>query len=112
MNERFSTRLKLALKEKKMSQAELSRKTGISTGSISDYLSDRYEAKQDKVYLIAKALQVDEGWLMGYSTDKNTKQRNDKKIETIAAHIDEDVTDEEMEEIIRYIEYIKNHPKN
>lgn len=107
MAEKFSTRLRTALKEKKMSQAELSRKTGISSGAISDYLSDRYEAKQDKIHVIAKALNVDEGWLMGFDTDMDRKVSASVS-DVIAAHIEDDVTDEEMDEILNFIEYIKS----
>ena len=46
--------------------ADLSRKTKIPEGTISCYKSGKYEAKQDKVYIIAKALNVDPSWLMGY----------------------------------------------
>ncbi|HJA91225.1 MAG TPA: helix-turn-helix domain-containing protein [Candidatus Jeotgalibaca merdavium] len=109
MNSKFSDRLKLALKESGISQAELAVRAGISRSSITDYLKDRYEAKQDKVYEIARVLNVDEAWLMGYQVNK---EKNDisksynKNIDTIAAHIDENVTEEEMEDIIKYIDYI------
>lgn len=62
----FSARLLEALRAKDITAAELSRKTGIPEGTISCYKSGRYEAKQDKVYIIAKALHVDPSWLMGY----------------------------------------------
>lgn len=61
----FSNRLKIALKENNMKPIDLSRKTKISKSSISDWLSGKYEAKQDKVFILAEALNVDEGWLMG-----------------------------------------------
>lgn len=62
----FSNRLRQALEEKHMSQAELARRSGIGRNSISDYLKGKYEAKQDKVYLLAKALGQSEAWLMGF----------------------------------------------
>lgn len=40
-------------------------RTGIRASSISDYLNNRYEPKQDKIYLIAEALSVNPGWLSG-----------------------------------------------
>lgn len=61
----FSSRLKEALKYRGMKAIELSNKTGIGKSSISDWMSGKYEAKQDKVFLLAKALGVDEAWLMG-----------------------------------------------
>lgn len=61
----FSSRLKEALKYRGMKAIELSNKTGIGKSSISDWMSGKYEAKQDKVFLLAEALGVDEAWLMG-----------------------------------------------
>lgn len=61
----FSTRLKQGLEARNMKATDLSKLTGIGKSSISDWLSGRYEAKQDKVYIIAKVLNVDEAWLMG-----------------------------------------------
>ena len=66
ISETFGTRLKKALKLKDMKPSELSKKTGIQLPLISNYLSDRYKPKQDRIYLIAKALNVNEAWLMGF----------------------------------------------
>lgn len=49
-----------------MKQSDLTKMTGISKGAISSYLSGRYEPKQDGIYALAKALDVNEAWLMGY----------------------------------------------
>ena len=38
----------------------------IPKSSLSQYLSGDYEPKQDRVYDIAKVLNVSEAWLMGY----------------------------------------------
>ncbi|WP_460413950.1 helix-turn-helix domain-containing protein, partial [Staphylococcus aureus] len=46
---------------------ELSRRTGIGRNSISDYLNGKYEAKQDKVFELAKALNVNEAWPVSYT---------------------------------------------
>ncbi|WP_411842214.1 LexA family protein [Salinicoccus sp. HZC-1] len=66
----FQERLKQAIKESGLSQAEVSKRSGISRGSITDYLKGRYEAKQDKVYDLAKVLGVRSEWLMGYNVAK------------------------------------------
>ncbi|MCE5738702.1 helix-turn-helix domain-containing protein [Staphylococcus pseudintermedius] len=59
-----------------ISQSELSRRTGIGRNSISDYLNGKYEAKQDKVFELAKALNVNEAWLMGFDISKNREIEN------------------------------------
>lgn len=62
----FSERLKESLKVKNIKAIELAQLSGISRGAISSYLSGRWKAKQDNIYLLAKALNVNEAWLMGY----------------------------------------------
>ncbi|HDD3181982.1 TPA: helix-turn-helix domain-containing protein [Staphylococcus aureus] len=72
----FKDRLKQIMSERKISQSELSRRTGIGRNSISDYLNGKYEAKQDKVFELAKALNVNEAWIMGFDISKNRKIEN------------------------------------
>jgi len=61
----FSNRLNTAMKIRNIRATELSEKTGIAKSSLSEYINGKYEAKQDGVYLLAKALDVSEAWLMG-----------------------------------------------
>ena len=58
-------RIKEAMELREMRQADLVEKTGISKGALSSYISGRYIPKQNNIYLIAKALDVSESWLMG-----------------------------------------------
>ena len=64
--EDFSIRLRKAMNCRNMKQIDLSNKTGIDKSLISNYLSGNYKAKQDKLYELAKALNVNEAWLMGF----------------------------------------------
>lgn len=64
--EDFSYRLKKALQLRNIKPIELSEKTGIDKAKISSYMSGRYKAKQDGVYILASALNVNPAWLMGY----------------------------------------------
>lgn len=72
--EKFSTQLKKVMFEKNMRAAELSRLTGISKTTLSDYINDVYEPKSDKLLKIAKVLNVDPVWLMGYQPNNETKE--------------------------------------
>ena len=65
-------RLKLALDRNHMKQIDLAEKTGIPKSAISQYLSGKVNPKQDKIYLMAKALNVTEAWLMGIEEDRTT----------------------------------------
>lgn len=64
----FKERFKFALKFRNKTQAEISKKTQIDKASISYYLKGKYEPKNDKLNLIADALNVSPQWLMGYDT--------------------------------------------
>ena len=66
ISEPCSVRIRKALSIRNMRQADLCEKAGISKSTLSEYLSGRYLPKQDKTFLIAKALNVDPVWLMGY----------------------------------------------
>lgn len=68
----FAVRMKQALEEKGMTQAELSRRTAIHKATINQYLCGRYKAKQDGVYKIASVLGCDPMWLLGYTDDKGS----------------------------------------
>ena len=61
----FKDRLKQAMHDANLNQTEVSKLTNIRQSSISDWLKGRYLAKQDKVELLARALNVSPSWLMG-----------------------------------------------
>lgn len=65
MKSSFSNRLKEAMKIRNIKPAELSKKSGISKSSLSEYMKGKYEAKQTALYNLAKALDINEVWLMG-----------------------------------------------
>ena len=58
-------RIKEGMELRGLKQSDLVERTGISKGALSSYLSGRYVPKQNNIYLIAKALNVSEAWLMG-----------------------------------------------
>ena len=62
----FSKRLKDTIEMKGISQTELSKRTGLDKSLISNYISGKYKAKSTNLFLIAKALNVSEAWLLGY----------------------------------------------
>lgn len=55
----------MALDIRNMKQSDLVETTGIGKSSISTYLSGKYEPKQRNIYKMAKALNINEAWLMG-----------------------------------------------
>lgn len=67
-------RIKKALSIRNMTQTELCAKAKISKSTLSEYLSGKYEPKQDKVFILAQALGVDPVWLWGYDVPMETQK--------------------------------------
>lgn len=65
MDETFRDRLKRALEESGMRPSQLAAATGLSKARISQYINGVYTPKSEAACLIAKALNVNETWLMG-----------------------------------------------
>ena len=69
-------RIAEALSVRDMRQADLAQMTNIPKSSLSLYLSGAYEPKQDRIFLIAKALRVSEAWLMGYDVPMDIEKKD------------------------------------
>lgn len=67
MEDTFADRLKRILKIRNMKQVELCEKTKLSSGLINKYIKGKALAKQDKLTILAEALEVNPVWLMGYN---------------------------------------------
>ena len=61
-----ANRIAKALSIRGMKQSELCEKTRIPKSAISQYISGAFLPKQDRIFLMAKALNVEPIWLMGY----------------------------------------------
>lgn len=64
--ETFANRLQKAMNYANMKQVDLVNKTGLDKTLINKYLAGIMKAKQDKLTILADALNVNEVWLMGY----------------------------------------------
>lgn len=110
----FQRRLEKALILRNMKPVELHEKTGISESLLSKYLSNNAVARQKKLTLLADALDVNEVWLMGYDVpmEKETISNNDFRYANHNGINTEGLTQEEIEEINQFVEFIKNKKKN
>jgi transcriptional regulator with XRE-family HTH domain len=73
-------RIKTALNIKGMKQSELCKLTKIPKSALSQYISGAYEPKQDRIYLISRALNVSETWLMGLDVPMERKSPSSDKV--------------------------------
>lgn len=76
-----ANRIKEALSIRNMTQAELCEKTGIKKSAMSQYCKGSFAPRQDKTFLIAKALDVSEIWLMGFDVPMDKKKPDAKSTE-------------------------------
>ena len=76
-----SQRLREAMADANMKQADLARATGLSKGGISNYIIGRYEPKSDIISKLSMALNCSEMWLMGYDVPKERKKNTPDKLE-------------------------------
>lgn len=67
-------RLKRAMEYRHTTAAEISKATGISRGSLSQYISGKFSPKQDRIYILANHLRVSPAWLMGLDVDMENKE--------------------------------------
>ena len=115
MDSTFQQRLKEGMKIRGLRQADLAEMTGLSKSRISHYMSGRYEAKQEALYLIAKALNVNEAWLMGHDVPKERtviQRENDlsnemKTMQSISIHLGA-----KAGELISYFQQLDEDSKN
>ena len=76
----FCKRLKKAMEIRGISQSELCEKTGITKSAMSQYISGAFKPKQARTYLLAKALDVNESWLLGYDVPMERAKNNAEQI--------------------------------
>lgn len=122
MKDQFIERLNSILQKRNLSQADLSKMTGIRSSSISDWLNGKYEPKQDKIAIIAEALNVSPVWLIGYD-EPSTPQTEGYYVDPETAEFAEylrtrpearllfsasrGISKEDMEKAVEYIELLK-----
>lgn len=111
--ESFAVRLKKAINLRGITQAELSKRTGISKSSISRYLKGDWEGKQDAVYALALALDVSEAWLMGFDAkigrvNKTPAIETDDGLDSETNHLLSKLPPEKKQNVADYIRFLAN----
>ena len=71
MKNSFGSRFQQALRLRGLKQTDISARTGIAPGTISNYALGKYAPKRDKLEAIASALGVSVSYLAGYTDDPN-----------------------------------------
>ncbi|MDT1997258.1 helix-turn-helix domain-containing protein [Carnobacterium divergens] len=94
--------------QKKVSIARLERDLNLSNGSISKWSTNTPSI--DKIEKVASYFNISIDYLLDRESS-NVSNTGDDKLKVIASHIDDDVTEDDMEEILNFIEFIKSKNK-
>lgn len=110
----IANRMKIAMSNLKISQAELVKRTGIGKSSISTYLTGEYEPKQKNLYKIALALNVNEAWLMGFDVpmERTDKQLNIVDEENVIMEKYNKLNKKQKENLLDYAEFLLQQQKD
>ena len=77
----IAERLSYAIRTKGVKKIDLCKSLDIPKSALSHYISGKYEPKQDRIHMLALALNISEAWLMGYDVpmDRQTYYANTNK---------------------------------
>lgn len=85
-----------------MTLEEVGNLVGVGKSTVRKWeTGDIANMKRDKIVKLADALKVSPSFIMGFEDEKETHSTSFSEV--LAAHIDDDVTDEEKEDILAYV---------
>ena len=96
--------VKSLCEEQKLSIVELEERLNFSRNSL--YSWKKNKPSSEKLEKVADYFNVSVDYILGRTDNKHLDEPN-----TIAAHMDDDLTEEEIEDIKEYIEFIKSKRK-
>ena len=114
-------RISEALELRGMKQIELAERSGISKGTISNWMKNKYQPKQKALMTLASILDVSELWLAGYDIPKERpveqvradklsqlvhRLRKNEKLFNLSISISE-LSDEELDAIENMVNLIR-----
>lgn len=94
-----NNRIAEALNMRSMKQIELAEKTGISRGTINNWLKNKYQPKRVPLMKMAQALDVAELWLAGYDVPME-RAPEQKKADALIELFNRLRSDEELKELV------------
>lgn len=97
----FGERLKDLRKKRSLTQSQLGEKLNVTKASISGYENDTRSPDRETLVKIAEIFNVSTDYLLGRTDDK------EKAPTLVAAHLDDDLTEEQLDEVKNFIDFIK-----
>lgn len=82
-------RISEALSIRGMKQVELCEKAGINKSALNNWIKQRWQPKQNAIYLMAKALNVSEMWLAGYDVpmERSAQRVESERLQELAKEL-------------------------
>lgn len=104
----FPQTIKSLRKERELTQKEVAHALGITRPAYTAYEMGKRKPEYETLMSLARFFHVTTDFLLGYSETNSPAYQlvTDNQL-TIAAQIDEHVTDQQMKDILRYIDLIK-----
>ena len=96
-------RIKELAERQKLSIRSLEEKLGYGNGTIRRW--EKQVPGVDKVHKVADYFNVSVDYLLGR---EDTAEVNDDHLKVVAAHIDDDATEEEINEILNFIDFVQS----
>lgn len=87
-----------------LSTSELARRTDMAKSTVSRYLNKSREFPLNRADDFARVLKVTPEYLLGLEEKKQTNS-----FETIAAHLDGELTEEQWEKVFEYARFIQDN---
>lgn len=103
----LSENLQTLMKNNNIDQMELAEAIGVSQPTISNWIKETKYPRISKIEDMANYFNVPKSKI----TENQEVNLSKTSFETIAAHLDGDLTEEEWQEVIEYAEFIKSKRK-
>lgn len=99
------------LQERGITAYKVSKETGVTQSTLSDWKRGRSTPKTDNMKKIADYFDVTVDYLMTGEEPKDYSAEL-SSVDTLAAHFEgEELSEEEMEEIMNYVQFVKSRRK-
>lgn len=92
---------------KDWSQAELARRLGVEKSVMNKIENGSRKVSIDELKQLANLFQVSTDYLLGFERGSDDEEMLSEKQRFIAGYIDDDMTDEQLGDVVKFIEFVK-----
>lgn len=103
--ETMSKNIKKHMRKRGVERNKLADDLNVSYSTISDWINAKTYPRIDKIELMANYFGISKADLVEEVVE------SDERVKILAAHIDDDVTEDQMDDILKYIDFIKSQNK-